>query len=177
MMAAKKAAAKTNKPPIPNSSLARLRCASFARARPSLAPIQGMSACLANWRRSVPREPERHGTADIGEPFTLIDHRGNQVSDQDFRGRPLLVAFGYTNCPDVCQMMLQNISEALNQVGDRTPEIEPLFISFDPGRDTVSVMAAHHVYLMDRNGLYINHFSHHAAPGELSHAILSVLDR
>ena len=83
------------------------------------------------------------GVAAIGGAFQLVDHRSEVVSDQSLRGRPLLIAFGYTSCPDVCQMMLQNISEALDQLGDHAREIEPLFITFDPARDTAQVLADH----------------------------------
>lgn len=81
------------------------------------------------------------GRALVGGPFTLTDHNGRQVSDTDFRGRYMLVFFGYTYCPDVCPVELQTMSEALNQLPARVlDKVQPLFITTDPERDTVEIM-------------------------------------
>lgn len=88
-------------------------------------------------------EPSVTGQADIGGPFTLTDSRGNQVSDADFRGNLMLVAFGYTSCPDICQMMLHTISQAVDDVGDQAAELAPIFITIDPDRDTPQVLSGH----------------------------------
>ena len=74
--------------------------------------------------------------AAIGGPFSLVDEEGKIVTDIDFRGQYLLVYFGYTYCPDVCHTSLQNIADALGQMGDQAAKITPIFISIDPGRDT-----------------------------------------
>ncbi len=79
--------------------------------------------------------------ASIGGPFTLTDHEGNAVTEADFLGHHTLVYFGYTFCPDVCPMELQSITEALEQLGRKADGIVPLFITVDPQRDTVEVMA------------------------------------
>lgn len=89
------------------------------------------------------QEPVVTGQADIGGPFSLIDHHGNPVTDRDFQGRPLLIGFGYTSCPDICQMMLQNITTALEAMGNQATILEPLFITIDPERDTVAVLSDH----------------------------------
>ncbi len=57
------------------------------------------------------------GGISIGGPFTLTDHEGNSVTEEDFLGRHTLVYFGYTFYPDVCPMELQSITEALEQLG------------------------------------------------------------
>lgn len=78
----------------------------------------------------------------IGGPFQLIDARsGLQVTDQDFRGKWLLVFFGYTHCPDVCPTTLSNIADALAKLGTLADRVEPLFITVDPLRDTQPVLA------------------------------------
>ena len=77
----------------------------------------------------------------IGGPFTLTDHEGNTVTEADFLGRYTLVYFGYTFCPDVCPMELQSITEALERLGPKADDVVPLFITVDPERDTVAVMA------------------------------------
>lgn len=83
------------------------------------------------------------GKPAIGGPFNLVDHTGKHVSDKDFRGRYLLVFFGYTNCPDICPAGLQVMSAALDRLGHRADDIVPLFITLDPSRDTPEKLAAY----------------------------------
>ncbi len=85
--------------------------------------------------------PQARGGKVAGGPFRLIDHQGRPVSDTDFRGRFMLIYFGYTHCPDVCPTDLQAISTAINQLGEMGKWVQPLFITFDPVRDTRAVMA------------------------------------
>jgi protein SCO1/2 len=75
------------------------------------------------------------GTAAIGGPFMLVDHFNKTVSDADFRGRNMLVFFGYTYCPDVCPTTLTDISDALEILGSDANDIAPIFITIDPERD------------------------------------------
>jgi protein SCO1/2 len=81
------------------------------------------------------------GPVQIGGPFTLVAHTGRTVSDSDFLGKYLLVDFGYTYCPDVCPTILHDISAALDELGPDTAAVQPLFITVDPQRDTVEVLA------------------------------------
>jgi protein SCO1/2 len=81
------------------------------------------------------------GQADIGGPFRLIDHTGKSVSDADFRGRYLLIYFGYSFCPDVCPTTLGVMSQALEMAGDKAARVVPIFITIDPERDTPKVLA------------------------------------
>jgi len=74
--------------------------------------------------------------ASIGGPFTLTGAGGRTVSDRDFRGKWLLVYFGYTQCPDVCPTTLAEIVQTLQQLGPLAQEIQPIFITIDPERDT-----------------------------------------
>lgn len=73
----------------------------------------------------------------IGGPFALVDHNGKPRTDADFRGKLLLVYFGFTYCPDVCPTDLQDIGLALDQLGAAGDAVQPLFITVDPERDTV----------------------------------------
>jgi protein SCO1 len=84
---------------------------------------------------------ETSGTALIGGPFALTDSSGKIVTDQDFRGRYMLVYFGFTYCPDICPAELQVIAQALDQLGDKAKKVVPVFITVDPGRDTPQAMA------------------------------------
>lgn len=81
-------------------------------------------------------------TPSTGRPFTLIDATsGRAVSDQDFRGKWLLVFFGYTHCPDLCPTTLSDIADAVSQLGPLADRVQPLFITVDPERDTPQVLA------------------------------------
>lgn len=95
---------------------------------------------LPETRRHLPSLPST-GEALVGGPFELVDHTGKTVTDKDFRGRFMLVYFGFTFCPDVCPSGLQVISEALDRVGPKAERIVPLFISVDPERDTPAQLA------------------------------------
>jgi protein SCO1 len=81
---------------------------------------------------------ERSRAALIGGAFLLKAGDGKTISDETLRGRPFLVYFGYTHCPDVCPTELARISDVLNQMGDKT--IPALFITVDPERDTPKIM-------------------------------------
>lgn len=74
--------------------------------------------------------------APIGGPFTLRAGDGRTVSDRDFRGKWLLVYFGYTQCPDVCPTTLAEIAQTLEKLGPLAAEVQPIFITIDPERDT-----------------------------------------
>lgn len=147
------------------------------------------------------------GKALVGGPFTLVDHTGKTVTEKDFRGRYILVYFGFTHCPDVCPTGLQVMSAALEKVGAKADQVTPILITVDPERDTPEQLASYvpsfhprlvgltgspeqvgaalksyrvyakkvddpksaagftfdHtslLYLMDRNGDYIAHFTH-----------------
>ena len=80
------------------------------------------------------------GKALIGGPFSLVDPSGKRVTEKDFAGRPMLVYFGFTNCPDVCPSGLLVISAALDKLGEKSANLTPVFISLDPERDTPEVM-------------------------------------
>jgi protein SCO1/2 len=87
---------------------------------------------------------ESSGTALIGGPFSLVGGEdGKTVTDSDFRGRDMLVFFGFTHCPDICPAELQVIAEALDRLGDKAAKIVPIFITLDPERDTPEVMTAY----------------------------------
>ena len=76
----------------------------------------------------------------IGGPFTLMAPDGTTVTDQTFRGKWLLVYFGYTLCPNTCPMTLNEIAAALKKLGTDAAKMQPLFITVDPHRDTREVL-------------------------------------
>ena|SRR4249919_530175 len=80
------------------------------------------------------------GTALVGGPFSLVGADGKPVTDRDFRGRYMLIFFGFTHCPDICPAELQVIAQALEQLGDKAKNVVPIFITLDPERDTPEAM-------------------------------------
>ncbi len=78
---------------------------------------------------------------DIGGPFALVDHKGQAVTDRDFRGRFLLLFFGYANCTSVCPIGLRHMTEAVDLLGETGAAVVPVMITVDPARDTVATLA------------------------------------
>ena len=76
------------------------------------------------------------GRGSVGGPFTLTDQAGKQRSDTEFRGKLMIVYFGYTYCPDVCPTDLMAITQALDALGPAAAGVQPVFITIDPERDT-----------------------------------------
>ena len=108
----------------------------FPEAREKLFPQQGAQ--------------QSSGKALIGGPFTLADTTGKKVTDKDFRGRYMLVFFGFTACPDICPAGLQLMSAALGKIGAKADNVTPIFISVDPARDTPEKIAAYVKNFNDR---------------------------
>jgi protein SCO1/2 len=77
-----------------------------------------------------------YGRGTVGGPFTLTDASGRKRSDNDFRGKLMIVYFGYKFCPDVCPADLMAITQALDALGPAADGVQPIFITVDPERDT-----------------------------------------
>ena len=107
----------------------------------------GLASTVVNSVRSLAGGPPAPGGGTdnlaglrLGGPFTLVDQHGATVTDSAFRGRWMLVYFGYTYCPDVCPTELQAISAALDRLGPDAAKIVPIFITIDPDRDTPTIL-------------------------------------
>ena len=98
--------------------------------------------------RFTPEGSRTEGRALVGGPFSLADTDGKRVTDRDFRGKLMLVFFGYTHYPDVCPTELQNMATVLEKLGPDAKQVAPIFISVDPARDTPEALSA-----------YVNNFS------------------
>lgn len=111
--------------------------------RIALASLAGLAiaAGIAWWQVKNAETVATSGTASVGGPFQLTDHTGKAVTDADFRGRYMLIYFGYTFCPDVCPTELSTLTVGLDQIGPLADKVQPLFISVDPQRDTVAHLA------------------------------------
>lgn len=99
------------------------------------------SGALAVWMSLRSPDSSYAGASSLGGPFTLVADDGSQVTDQSFRGKWLLIYFGYTYCPDACPTALSEISTAMAKLGPGAAKVQPLFITVDPERDTVKVMS------------------------------------
>ncbi len=78
--------------------------------------------------------------AAVGGPFKLTDQNGAAVTDTDLKGKPFLVFFGFTHCPDVCPTTLFEVSEVMRALGPKADGTRALFVTVDPERDTPKVM-------------------------------------
>jgi protein SCO1 len=87
-----------------------------------------------------PASPIAPAFAAVGGPFQLEDQNGKPVSDQDMRGRPFLVFFGFTHCPDICPTTLFEISQVFKDLGKDADRTGALFITVDPERDTPTAL-------------------------------------
>jgi cytochrome oxidase Cu insertion factor (SCO1/SenC/PrrC family) len=77
-----------------------------------------------------------YGRGSVGGPFTLTDQTGRQRSDTEFRGKLMIVYFGYTYCPDICPTDLMAITQALDALGPAARDVQPVYITIDPERDS-----------------------------------------
>jgi protein SCO1/2 len=173
---------------------------------------------------SYVRDKKDDTKIEIGGDFKLIDQHGKLRSSQEFKGKLMLIYFGYSFCPDICPLGLQNITQALNNLGRDRDQVVPIFITVDPKRDTpehlaiyasnfhpafvmltgpleeieqlkkkFKVYSAHAktahptedylidhttlVYLMDKNGHYLESFAHSTAPEKMAQILQKALFR
>src|SRR5437870_3450584 len=87
-----------------------------------------------------PSAPPSQQVAAIGGPFRLTDQNDRTVTEQDFKGRPFLVFFGFTHCPDICPTTLFDVSEILRKLGPDADRVGALFVTVDPERDTPAAL-------------------------------------
>jgi len=113
----------------------------------ALAFAGGVAAAAAGSLLLWPRQPQERSAAElmdvlmwsrepIGGPFALVDHTGRPRTDADFRGKLLLIYFGFTFCSDVCPTDLQAMAAAIDKLGPAGEAVQPLFITVDPEKDT-----------------------------------------
>ncbi len=81
--------------------------------------------------------------------FTLTDHNGSEVSLSDFEGKVVLIFFGYTSCPDICPMTMSVVDNVVDNLGDKGDQVQVLFVSVDPERDTQEKLKSYMEYFND----------------------------
>ena len=104
-----------------------------------LAPAGVLAVGLAGAGAYLSLRGEDAGPS-IGGPFALVDGDGRAVTEAAFRGRWMMVYFGYTHCPDACPTALQDMANALDALGAKKKDVAAVFITVDPERDTPAVM-------------------------------------
>ena len=102
--------------------------------------LLGLLAWLGSDFAPVTKGGEPRGEALIGGDFALLDGSGKTITNNDFRGKYLLIYFGFTHCPDICPTSLLLMQNSLNQLGDKAKNVVPVFITLDPERDTPQVV-------------------------------------
>ncbi len=102
--------------------------------------LAGLLICLSAIVLLVGPRGSTDAVAAIGGPFALTDQNGQGVTDRDLAGKPYLVFFGFTHCPDVCPTALFEVSEVMRSLGPEADRTAALFISVDPERDTAAVL-------------------------------------
>jgi protein SCO1/2 len=121
----------------------RLKLVALVAGGLVLGVLAGLLMVPGALERVLPNTGLSIGQATIGGPFSLVDHTGKAVTDKDFRGRFMLIYFGFTFCPDVCPAGLQVASAAIEKLGKKGERVVPIFITVDPERDTVKQMASY----------------------------------
>jgi cytochrome oxidase Cu insertion factor (SCO1/SenC/PrrC family) len=96
------------------------------------------------------REGRGFGEALVGGPFSLVDQDGKRRTDADFRGKLMLVNFGFTNCPDICPLGMALMGDTLERLGPDADKLQPIFITVDPARDTAPVLKDYIAHFSDR---------------------------
>lgn len=124
------------KPPSSNVTKFFLLLACLA----SLLLLSGMPGC---GERQAPEKflATDISGMDVGGDFTLTDHHGKLRTLSEFKGKAVVLFFGYTHCPDVCPTTLSEMALALKQLGPDAQRVQVLFITLDPERDTAALLA------------------------------------
>jgi len=111
-----------------------------ARAALRLAAIAAAAFAAAVAAIGLGPGPDRPKTEEavalVGGAFALVDQDGRRRTDAEFRGKHMLVFFGFTQCPDFCPTALYTITQALEKLGPKAERLAPIFVSVDPERDT-----------------------------------------
>lgn len=102
----------------------------------AVASIAALVTAVILFSLLPPPAKQQAESVPIGGPFELVDQDGTKVTDKTFAGKPSVIFFGYTSCPDACPTTLSGLSAWLNAIGPDADKLNVLFISIDPERDT-----------------------------------------
>jgi protein SCO1/2 len=122
-------------------------------ATPLVAFMLGLIVAFVLALAGCSRERPQFQTSDVtgsafGREFSLVDHNGKARTLADFRGKAVVLFFGYTQCPDVCPTTLSTLAEAMRRLGPDAARVQVLFVTIDPERDTAELLS-HYVTAFD----------------------------
>jgi protein SCO1/2 len=122
---------------------ARLRFGLYAAAAVVIAVGLGLGGYLFLQQRPIALFESLTATSKpkVGGPFTLVDQKGNEVTDRTLLGKPTVMFFGFTHCPEVCPTTLYEMTLVLEELGEDAGNINSVFVSVDPERDTREALA------------------------------------
>ena len=128
---------RTRKISIPSTQMIPIQ----KRTKIGMFLVVGFLAVIGYWiaQSLFNKLPVNTATA-IGGSFILVNHKGQTVTEDYFKGRFMLVYFGYTFCPDICLTTLTNLGETFDILGEAADKVTPVFITVDPNRDTPEYM-------------------------------------
>ncbi len=112
--------------------------------------IVAVSVFFAVQRGEDEQAQQLQANSKIGAPFELIDQNGEPITEKAMAGKPAMVFFGFTHCPDVCPTTLLETATWLAELGEEGETIQPFFITVDPERDTPEIMKAYVENFSDR---------------------------
>ncbi len=112
--------------------------------------IVAVSVFFAVQRGEDEKVQQLQANSKIGAPFELIDQNGEPITEKAMAGKPAMVFFGFTHCPDVCPTTLLETATWLAELGEEGETIQPFFITVDPERDTPEIMKAYVENFSDR---------------------------
>lgn len=116
-----------------------------------LAILAAALLCAAPaWAETPSPVADEQPEIGIVSRYLLMNSKGRAISDQDFRGSFQLIAFGYTFCPDICPTTLAEMSLIMEKLGSRAEQLQPLFVTVDPERDTPEVLSRYTAYFHPR---------------------------
>jgi len=117
----------------------------------ALAALFLLSVGVLGWQYSVRGTDSSLTSAlKLGTDFTLVDHNGDSITQAAFEGRPTMVFFGFTHCPEVCPTTLYEMAGWFETLGEEGKDLQAFFISVDPERDTPEIMKSYAEALTDR---------------------------
>jgi protein SCO1/2 len=127
----------------------------------TIALVAALAVLGAGCDKLKDKQPAFHNTdvtgVDYAKGFTLTDHTGKQRTLEDFRGKLVVMFFGYTQCPDVCPTTMSEMATVMKELGPSAADVQVLFVTVDPERDTQELLS-HYVPAFDKRfiGLYGN---------------------
>lgn len=112
----------------------------------AICALSSVAGCAREAEQPAPIDSAIQLSEQFTGVFTLVNKRGQTVTNDDFEGKIMLVYFGFTHCPDVCPNDVGVISAALNALGSQADSVAPIFITVDPERDTPDVLASYFAF-------------------------------